>query len=163
MNAAELVAALNTVEQDHRLVLEKMQALKDAVCCLVDPRDGDLRRALDRLRDLNDYFATQFAVHMDEEELTLFPLLGQQRPAGADLVSRLRVEHTEILRKREEFGNCLDVAAGLEDALPRAVVRDLLGYGWELWDLLDTHAHAETRAVHQCVGAAVPGEGGPER
>jgi Hemerythrin HHE cation binding domain len=162
MNAAELVAALNTVEQDHRLVLDKVQALKEAVCCLVDPEGAGLRRALDRLRDLNDYFATQFAVHLDEEETTLFPLLERHRPAGADLVGRLRAEHAEILRKREELDNCLEVASDLEDALPRALVRDLLAYGWELWDLLDNHAHAETRAVHECIGVLVPGEDAPE-
>ena len=47
MNATELVAALNTVEQDHRLVLDKVQALKEAVCCLVDPEGAGLRRAVE--------------------------------------------------------------------------------------------------------------------
>jgi hypothetical protein len=31
MNATEVMAALNTVEQDHRLVLDRMQALKETV------------------------------------------------------------------------------------------------------------------------------------
>ncbi len=82
---------------------------------------------------------------------------------GPELVALLRAEHSEILRKREELGNCLEVAGGLEDRLPRAVVRDLLGYGWELWELLDHHAHAETRAVHRCLARSLLGEPAPVR
>ena len=39
------------------------------------------------------------------------------------------------------------------------VLRDLLAYGWELWELLDNHAHAETQAVHQCVAQSLAGAG----
>jgi hemerythrin-like domain-containing protein len=158
MNANPFLAALDTVEQDHRLVLDKMQALKDAVGCLLDPRDTNPRRVLERLQDLNDYFATQFASHLEEEETTLFPLLEQQEAGGPELVAHLRAEHGEILSKREELENCLEVASGLEERLPRAVVRDLLGYGWELWELLDHHAHAETRAVHRCLARSLLGD-----
>jgi iron-sulfur cluster repair protein YtfE (RIC family) len=151
MNTAEIRAALNTVEQDHRLVLNKMQALKDAVNQLLDPEDSDLEPVLHRLRDSNEFFATQFASHMAEEETTLFPLLEQLQPEGPALVARLRQEHAEIRRKREEFGNCLELAVELEEGLTTMVRRDLLAYGWELLELLDNHAHAETQAVHQCV------------
>jgi len=158
MNANQFLAALNTVEQDHCLVLDKMRALKDAVGCLLDPEGTDPRQVVERLRDLNDYFATQFASHMEEEETTLFPLLEQQEQGGPELVAHLRAEHGEILRKREELGNCLEVAGGMEARLPRAVLRDLLGYGWELWELLDHHAHAETRAVHRCLARSLLGD-----
>ena len=73
-----------------------------------------------------------------------------------DLVARLQAEHTEIRHKREEFGNCIDVAAELGDDVPSAVVNDLLVFGWELWDILDHHAHAETYAIQRCLALSVP-------
>jgi len=151
MNAAEAMAALNTVEQDHRMVLEKMQALKDCVNCLLRPGELDAHRVLGRFRDINDYLATNFTAHLLEEEKTLLPFLEQQKPDGAELVGRLRLEHEEIRYKREEFGNCLQVALDLENNLPRAVTRDLLIDGWALWELLDKHAYVETQAVQECI------------
>jgi hypothetical protein len=61
----------------------------------------------------------------------------------------LRREHAEIRRRCQELGNCLEVADDLENEFPRMVLRDLLTYGWELWELLDDHARTETRAVHR--------------
>lgn len=156
MNASPSVAALNTVEEDHRLVLEKMRALREAISWLISPGTPGRRRALDRLREVHDYFATHFAAHLLEEETTLFPYLRRNLPDGADLVARLQAEHAEIRRKREEFGDCLDVVAELGDEPPRAVVNDLLCFGWELWDLLDHHAHAETYAIQRCLERLLP-------
>jgi len=51
----------------------------------------------------------------------------------------------------------LHIADELKDKLPDMVLWDLVTYGWGLWDLLDTHAHAETRAVHQCIARTLPG------
>jgi hemerythrin-like domain-containing protein len=153
--ADQWAAALDTVEQDHRLVLEKAQALKEAVIQMLDPAEGASRAVLGRLREMDDYFATQFESHMAEEEVTLFPILEAGRPAGPDTVARLRKEHAEIRRKREEFDGSLSVAEQLEDDVPRRVVRDLISYGWELWEALDNHAQAETRAVHQCIAASI--------
>jgi hypothetical protein len=48
------------------------------------------------------------------------------------------------------------VAAELGDELPAAVVNDLLVFGWELWDILDHHAHAETYAVQRCLARSLP-------
>jgi iron-sulfur cluster repair protein YtfE (RIC family) len=158
MSAAEVMAALNTVEQDHRLVLEKVQALKEAVGCLLGAGGEDPCQALGRMRESDRYFATLFESHMEEEETTLFPLLERYAAGGADLVARLRREHAEIRAKREELGNCLAVAADLEDRPPRAVLRDVLTYGWELWELLDNHAHLETRSIHHCLGASLLGD-----
>jgi hemerythrin-like domain-containing protein len=149
MNAADLLPALNTVEQDHRLVLDNVRALKEAASYLLDPGGIDPRQALDRLHKLHRYFTTQFTAHAEEEETTLFPLLAQHQPEGPELVARLRREHVEIRRRCEELGNCLGVADELEGEFPRRVLRDLLAYGWDLWELLDDHARTETRAVHR--------------
>lgn len=149
MNAADLLPALNTVEQDHRLVLDKMRALKETASYLLDPEATDPRKVLARLHELHDYFTTQFTTHLEEEEKTLFPLLEQYAPGGPELVARLRREHAEIRRRGEELGNCLGVADELEGAFPDRVLRDLLAYGWDLWDLLDDHARTETQAVHR--------------
>ena len=149
MNAADLLPALNTVEQDHRLVLDKMRALKETASYLLGPGGADPRQILDRLRGLHDFFTTQFTAHMQEEETTLFPLLEQHQPGGPELVARLRREHGEIRRRCEELGNCLEVADELEGEFPRMVLRDLFVYGWDLWELLDDHARTETRAVHR--------------
>jgi iron-sulfur cluster repair protein YtfE (RIC family) len=151
MNAAELMAALKTVEQDHQLVLDKVQALRETVSCLLEPGDTLPRRVLDRLRELNGYFSTQLICHMDEEEVSLFPLVERHASGGAALVVRLRREHEEIRLKLEEFGKCLHVSGELEDHLPRMVARDLLTYGWQLWDVLDNHAHLETEALRECI------------
>jgi iron-sulfur cluster repair protein YtfE (RIC family) len=148
MNATDLLPALNTVEQDHRLVLDKMRNLKETACYLLDPAGTNPRQVLERLRGLHNYFSTQFTAHMQEEETTLFPLLEQHQLGGPELVARLRREHAEIRRRCDELGNCLEVADELENEFPRAVLRDLLTYGWDLWELLDNHAHTETRAVH---------------
>jgi hypothetical protein len=90
-------------------------------------------------------------------------LLEQQKPDGAELVGRLRLEHEEIRHKREEFGNCLQVASDLEERLPRAVVRDLLIDGWDLWEILDKHAYVETQAVQQCVARYLRDESVPSQ
>jgi hemerythrin-like domain-containing protein len=151
MNAVEALPALNTVEQDHRLVLDRMRALKETVGYLADAAGADPRKGLPRLRELQDYFAKQFKLHMEEEETTLFPLLEGRTREGHELVAHLRKEHAEIRRLSEELGSCLEVASELEERLPRAVLRDVLHYGWALWELLDSHAHAETRAVHKFI------------
>jgi hypothetical protein len=132
-------------------VLDKVRGLKDAVSCLLDPGAGDLSGAVGRLRELYEYFTTRFTAHLEEEEETLFPLLERDGPAGAELTAGLRLEHAEIRRKLEELGNSLGVAAELEDGLPRPVLRDLIADGWQLWGALDSHAHAETRALHQAI------------
>jgi iron-sulfur cluster repair protein YtfE (RIC family) len=155
MNFAELMAAMNTVEEDHRLVLDRVQALKEAVSCLHDPRNVDCKRVLAKLRDLNTFFATQFVRHLEEEETTLFPFLERRNAENANLVGRLRLDHQEIRRRREEFSNCLDLAIELENGLTTMVLRDLCLYGFELWEILNNHAHAETQAVRECVARAL--------
>jgi hypothetical protein len=156
MGAPELKAALEMVGQDHQLVLDKMQALKEAVNGLLDSNGTGPRRALDRLRDLNRYFVTQFANHLEEEEVGLFPLLERDEDGGPDLVARLRREHTDIRRRLEDFGNCLDVAAQL-DAPPMAVRRDLVVYGWDFLEAMGNHALLETQAVGRCVARSLAG------
>jgi len=156
MNAVEIMAALSTVEQDHQLVLDRMQALRLAVSGLLEP-NTPVGRTLDQLRELNSYFVTQLTTHLEEEEVTLFPLLERHGPEGPELVTRLRVEHTEIRRQLEEFGNCLEIALQLEDT-PRAVLRDLLAYGWDFLESLDNHAHVETQGVHLCLPRSFQGD-----
>jgi iron-sulfur cluster repair protein YtfE (RIC family) len=153
---AEFLAALKTVEQDHQLVLDKMQALKETISHLLDPGQAAPRRAVRRLREMNDYFIIQFTAHMDEEEITLFPFLKKYKPDPAELVAQLRAEHDDIRRKCDELGKCLDVADQLQDAIPRMVLRDLLAYGWDLCEVLDYHAHLETRALHRCLARSLP-------
>jgi hypothetical protein len=155
MNAAEIRAALNTVEQDHALTLKKIQGLKDAVSCLLDPDHADVPDVLAKLWELDEFFAKEFSAHTAEEETTLFPLFERYAPDGPALVSRLRQEHLEICRKREEFSNYLQIAIGVQDELPRMVLRDMLTDGWLLWEMLDRHAHTETRAVQECVMRAL--------
>jgi hemerythrin-like domain-containing protein len=148
---AVFAPALATVEQDHQLVLDRMQLLREVVTALLAPEGIDAPQVFGRLQELDNFFVTQFATHMDEEEKTLFPLLEQFSPEGPALAERLRQEHTTLRRKLEDFGNCLAVARDLQDRPPRAVLRDLLTYTWDLWDALDKHAHEETRGVHECV------------
>jgi len=155
MNAAEFQAVVDTLEQDHHLVLDKMMALKQAVHCLFDPQPADVRRTLERLQELNRFFVTQFTNHLEEEEVTLFPLLERQGREGSELAARLRGEHTEIQHRLEEFNNCLQITVELEDTPPTAVRRDLLLYGWEFLEALDQHAHVETQAVGKCIARSV--------
>jgi hemerythrin-like domain-containing protein len=155
MSAASFQAALNTVEQDHELVLTKMRALKSAIDAVLAAPDTDRALVLERFRNIHSFFATHFEDHLKEEEQTLFPLLEEQHPAGPELVARLRREHAEIRSKREDLGNCLHVAGELEDYLPDMVVRDLLTFGWRLWEMLDNHAHVETKAVQQCLSGCL--------
>lgn len=151
MNAAELMAALQTVEQDHQFVQSKIQALREGVACLLRPGEVDMHQVLRGLKENNDYLGTNFTAHMLEEETTLFPLLEEFKPEGADLVRRLRLEHEEIRGQQEDFASCLAVAFDLGDALPKVVVRDALIHGWDLWHLLDKHAHVETQAIKECL------------
>ncbi len=151
MNATGVMAALGTVEQDHRLVLDRMQALKETVNCLTDRPADDVRQILLQLREINNYFATEFTCHLEEEEQTLFPLLEQYSPEGTEVVTRLRSEHDTIRRLCKEFDNGLQVALDLEEGLNKTVLRDVFIYGWRLWELLDDHAHLETQAIHRCL------------
>src|SRR5579875_2737341 len=147
MNATKVRAALDTIEQDHRLVLERMQALKETVNSLMYQKTNDIRQSLFKLREIDNYFGTEFICHSDEEEQTLLPLLEQNIPDGKTLVTRLRVEHDTIRRRCEEFDNSLQVALDLEDGINKTVVRDVFIYGWRLWELLDDHARVETQAI----------------
>jgi hemerythrin-like domain-containing protein len=158
MNATGVMAALNTVEQDHRLVLDRMQALKDTVSWLMDHNVEEVRQGLLQLREINKYFATEFACHLEEEEQTLFPLLEQCSPEGKELVEQLRTEHDRIRSRCQELDDCVQVAIDLEDGLRRAVLRDVYVYGWRLWELLDDHARLETRAIHQCLESSFQNE-----
>jgi iron-sulfur cluster repair protein YtfE (RIC family) len=154
MSSAELLAALNTVEQDHQLVLDKVEGLKKAVSIYLEP-DGLPRQVLDQLRDLYNFFSIEFENHLEEEEITLFPLLEKAAPDGATLVERLKKDHEEIRHRLGEFEKSLHIATELADHPQRMVLRDLLDYGWELWDVLHTHAHLETQVVQQCVSQAL--------
>jgi len=156
MKTDEIMAALSTVEQDHQLVLDKMQSLREAVGGLLEP-NTPARQTLARLQELNRFFATQLITHMEEEEVTLFPLLERYQPEGPKLVKRLREEHVDIRRQLDEFGNCLNVALQLDEA-PRVVLRDLLAYGWDFLEALDNHAHVETQSVHLCFARSLLGE-----
>ena len=127
----------------------RYRALKETAGYLLDPGGAIPRQVLARLHELHDYFNTQFTAHLEEEERTLFPLLEQHHLEGRELVARLRREHAEIRRRCEELGNCLGVADELEGEFPRRVLRDLLAYGWDLWESLDDHARTETRAVYR--------------
>ena len=155
MNVHGVMAALNTVEQDHRLVLDRMQALKETVNCLTDRRADGVRQTLLQLREINKYFATEFTCHLEEEEQTLFPLLEQYCPEGTEVVARLRSEHDTIRLRCEEFDDGLQVALDLEDGLNKTVLRDVFIYGWRLWELLDDHAHLETQAIHRCLESSL--------
>jgi hemerythrin-like domain-containing protein len=151
MDVIEVAAALSTVEQDHHLVVDKLQALHEVVAALMSPAEIDVPEVFGRLRELDNYFVTQFTTHMDEEEKTLFPLLERVTPDGAALVEHLRQDHTELRGKLNDFSNCLSVALELQDRPPRVVLRDLLTYSWQLWDLLDRHAYEETHGIHECI------------
>jgi len=107
----EITAVLNTVEQDHVLVLENIRALKEAVTALMRPPTKiDVRAVLEQLCDSQCYFNGRFESHMEEEERTLFPFLARQKPCGPRVVAQLRQEHGEIRHLREKFGNSLDLA-----------------------------------------------------
>jgi hypothetical protein len=149
MDVVAFAAALGTVEQDHQLVLDRVQALKELVAALMAPADIDAPQLFARLRELDNFFVTQLLTHMDEEEKTLFALLEQSPPEGPALAERLRQEHATLRHKLDEFTSCLDVARQLQERPPRAVLRDLVAYGWELWVLLDKHAHDETRGIQE--------------
>jgi hemerythrin-like domain-containing protein len=151
MDVVLFAAALDIVEQDHQLVLDRVEALRELVSALMAPGDLDVPQLFGRLREMDNYFVTQFTVHMEEEEKWLFPLLEQLPPGGAALAERLREEHTTLRGKLADFSKCLEVALELQDRPPRAVLRDLLRYGWELWELLDRHAHAESQGIHDCL------------
>jgi hypothetical protein len=152
MNLNQFIAALKVVEDDHQLVVEKVQALRKALACLTETGQRQLRQLIAKLQNVHDFLGTRFASHLEEEERTLFPFLEQSLPDGASLVTRLKLDHTAIVGKRQEFANCLEIAAELvDDGLTRAVLLDLLAFGLELCELLDAHAHSETQAIRQCL------------
>ena len=158
MNDSKVMAALNTIEQDHRLVLDRMQALKETVSCLMYRKTEDIRQVLLKLREINKYFSAEFTCHSDEEEETLFPLLEQDNPEGSELVASLRAEHDKIHRQCQDFDNSLQLALDLEDGLNKTVLRDAFIYGWQLWELLDDHARVETQAIYQWFERSFPKE-----
>ena len=155
MNATAFAEAYTTLEEDHELVLDRVQALREIVVALMAPEGIDAPGVFARLRELDNYFSTQFATHIDEEEKTLFPLLEHFSPEGLALAKQLRQEHDELRRKLDGFTSCLTVAIELKNRPPKAVLEDLLIYTWDLWELLDKHAHAETRGVNECLKQAL--------
>jgi hemerythrin-like domain-containing protein len=161
MKAAELMVALEVVEQDHQLVLHKITALKESIESLLDPAGGCWQELLHRLKEINDFLETKFAAHQEQEEKALFPLLELLGPYGTRVVQRLQQEHDAIRGKQKEFAGCLVMAFELQDNFPKAVLRDLVIDAWALWDLLDKHAAAETQAVQQCFTRYLQGQRAP--
>lgn len=149
MEISELMAVMNTVEEDHRQVLENLQALKETLRSLTGTERSPCP-VLVRLNEETNRFTKRFAEHTREEEKTLFPFLAEHLPDEPNLVGGLRQQHDAISRKREEFRDCLAMAQELGDGLSRAVLLDVLASGWELLDLLDEHAREETKAVQKC-------------
>ncbi len=158
MTSLKIETVLNTLEEDHQLVHTKMQLLRDTVIALLDHKPSDGPRILDRFEAIKDFFANQFASHLEEEELTLFKFLEEGSQEDAELVAVLREEHEAIVRKVDEFSGCLQVARDVQENLPIMVKRDLIDYGWELLNLIDTHAHKETTAVQEKVRKRLLGE-----
>jgi hypothetical protein len=157
INLDQFMAALKVVEDDHQLVLEKVQALAKALNCLRETGERQPNQVIASLQGFNEFLGSRLASHLEEEERTLFPFLEQFCPEGGSLVARLRMDHTAILSKCREFANCLQIAAELvDDGLSRAVLLDLLAFGLELWELLDAYAHTETQAIRQCLVCRVP-------
>jgi hemerythrin-like domain-containing protein len=152
VKAAQLKAAVDTVEQDHELLVQKLKALKDTIYCLLEPAKTTSSQMVDELVEFNKYFAIKFEVHLEEEETTLFPLLEKYTSTGAEVVARLRQQHNDIRRKRQEFEDCLETAAGLkEDNIAPSILQKLLHYGLDFWGQLDAHAHTEGSELHQCI------------
>jgi hemerythrin-like domain-containing protein len=149
MEINELMSAMSLVETNHRLILEKLELVKESLGCLMKP---EITRApvIQKFQDLVQAIAARFSAHLAQQEVQLFPFLLKHLPEEPDLVSDLRKEHDQIEHKMEEMSNCLKVALELEENVPHAVLWDIATYGWELWELLDSHAHRETRAVRQC-------------
>ncbi len=158
MNARAFAEAYATLEQDHELVLDRVQALREMVVELMTPEAIDAPRVFARLHELENFFSTQFVTHLDEEENTLFPLLELFPPEGPALAKQLRQEHDELRRKLEEFSSCLTIAIELQDRPPATVIEDLLVYTWDLWELLDEHAYEETRGLKRALksGTTLP-------
>lgn len=149
MEITELMAVMKAVEEDHRQVLDKLQALQAALGCLTGTEKSPWP-ILTRLGEVNTLLARRSAEHAAEEERTLFPFLVQNLPDEPHLVEDLRHEQDEINHKREEFGDSLVMAQQLGSGISRAILLDVIASGWELLDLLDRHAHAETAAVQKC-------------
>ncbi len=158
MEIDQLIAVMGAVEQDHRLVLKKVKALKEALGCL-SGIEKEPTPVLEKLQELKRFLENRFGRPTKKEEV-LFSFLKQNLAEKPDVVESLRHEYGEINRKREEFGDCLDLAQGLGNGLTRAVLLDVLAFGFELWDLLDLHVYHETKAVQECFSRflqAVPG------
>jgi Hemerythrin HHE cation binding domain len=152
VNLDQFMAALKVVEDDHQLVLEKVQALEKVLHCLSETGERQPNRVIASLQGFDEFLGSRMASHLEEEERTLFPFLEQSSPEGGSLVARLRMDHTAILSKRQEFANCLEIAAEIaDDGLTRAVLLDLVAFGLELCELLDAQAHCETQAIRQCL------------
>lgn len=158
MEISKLMAVMNTVEEDHRQVLDTLKELRESLETL-SGTDSPCT-VLKRLHEVNAGFAARFARHASDEERTLFPFLAENLPEETELVNELEREHQEIITKFGEFQNCLDVGDELEDKVPHAILLDVLAFGWELLDLMDRHAHHETSAVQRCFSKfvqSVPG------
>jgi hemerythrin-like domain-containing protein len=158
MDINKLMAVMNGVQEDHAQVLEKLQALREALASLAEP-DRSPQSVLRWLHEVNTSFGKRFAEHAAEEEKTLFPFLTENLPDEPNLVASLRQEHVQIRKKFADFASCMDVGEEV-DGPPRAILLDVLSFGWELLDLLDRHASSVTRAVQQCFSRfvrSVPG------
>lgn len=149
MEIGKLMAVMDTVEEDHRQVAARMQALKEALISL--SQTNNPRSVLRQVHEANAGFAKRFAHHAREEESTLFPFLIENLPDEPDLVNALQKEHEEIIAKFEDFDNCVEMGEELDEVLPRTILLDVLAFGWELLDQMDLHAHHETSAVQRCL------------
>ena len=146
------MAVLKTVEDEHQVLLEKVQALRTGLGSLRDARAFQSQQTIQTLQSLGSYFTTSLALHLHDDEQRLLPLLEQSGAEGVSLMEVVKKDHAAILAKLEVFADCLEVAAELDDGdLSRTALVDLTIFGTELCDLLDVHIRREMQAICDCL------------
>jgi hemerythrin-like domain-containing protein len=137
---------LETVREDHELVVEQLGVLEELESTLGGDGGPHLDRTLESLRAASRFFQTKLLPHLQEEEQGLFRLFRDCLPKGSTLVYELEAEHAQM---RELCERLHEEVALLRHVKNRRapVFSDLRDLCARIARLLEQHAERENTLV----------------
>jgi len=121
---------LETFEDEHRHALQALDRLEGAATALEHEPGSD--ECITVVREVHRFLSTEVRRHNENEEVALFPLLGEEAP-----VEPFLADHRELRRLEQQLADALDRdPTGVAAVEPALAVVELLRSHIEREDLM---------------------------